>query len=115
MAAGAAGNVVGDLIRGNVSCFEDAGVSALKGAVANGIGYGVGKAIAKAKVNQINDMSRCAKKAYLRDVFYKNSQKNVNMNLRTFQSNSIKQVEQRFLSLRAGVYSTITSTLIGAA
>ena len=113
MAAGAAGNVAGDLIRGNISSVGDLGVSAFKGAAANGIGYGIGKAVLKIKVNKINNMSRSVKKTYLRDTFYKNSQKNVNVNLRTFNSNPIDQVTNRFWVYRAGVYATVTSTSIG--
>ncbi len=113
LAVGAAGNIAGDLIRGEISNVLDLGKSALKGAVANGAGYGIGKIRAQLKVNQINNMSRDAKKAYLRDEFYQNSQKNVNTNLKTLLVNPIEQVEKRFWVFRAGIYSTITSTSIG--
>ena len=113
MVVGAVGNVVGDVIRGNISTLGDLGKSAVKGAIANGLGYGVGKIAVKAKVNKINNMSRSSKKAYLRDKFYKNSQKSANQNLRTFRVNTSAQVEKRFWGYRAGVFSTITSSIFG--
>ena len=58
-------------------------------------------------------MNRSDKKIFLRDNFYKNSQKYVNQNLKTFQVNTCSQVENRFFSYRAGVFSSITSGTFG--
>ena len=113
VAVGALGNVVGDAIRGNISSFGDIGKSAVRGAVANALGYGIAKTAIKAKVNKINNMSRASKKSYLRDNFYKNSQKMVNQNLKTFRVNSYEQMEKRFWSYRSGVYSTVSSGVFG--
>ena len=43
MAVGAVGSVTSDLLKGNINSWEDVGESALRGGVANGIGYGVSK------------------------------------------------------------------------
>ena len=110
IALGATGNVIGDIIRGDISSISDVAESAFNGAVANGIGYGFSKLAANIKVNRINSMNRSSKKTYLRDVFYKNSQNSVNTNLITFQNNPLKQVEERFWVYKSGFYSTVTST-----
>ena len=115
MAAGAIGSVVSDGLKGNINSWEDLGKSALKGGVANGIGYGVAKGIAALKVKQISNMPRSTRKVYLRDTIYCNGQVNANINLQTFANSSlhmnIQVVEKQIVALRSGVYSTITSTL----
>ena len=114
MAVGAVGSVVSDGLKGNINSWEDLGKSALKGGVANGIGYGVAKGMAALKVKQISNMPRSSRKVYLRDNFYCNSQVNANMNLQTFANSSmavkIGIVETQLAIFRSGVYSTITST-----
>ena len=115
MAVGALGNVVSDSLKGNINGFDDLKKSALKGGVANAIGYGIAKGIATLKLNQISNMSRSSRKVYLRDNFYCNSQAQVNNNLRTFanasMSDNIKIIETQFFAFKSGVYSTVTSTL----
>ena len=115
MAVGAIGSVVSDGLKGNINSVEDLGKSAFRGSIANGIGYGVSKGLAALKVKQIDSMPRSSKKIYLRDKLYCNSQKNVNINLKVFSNSSIssniKIIEKQLIAFRAGVYSTITSTL----
>ena len=114
MAVGAVGSVVSDGLKGNINSWEDLGKSALKGGVANGIGYGVAKGMAALKVKQISNMPRSSRKVYLRDNFYCNSQVNANVNLQTFANSSmavnIGIVETQVAIFRSGVYSTVTST-----
>ena len=115
MAVGAAGNVVADSIKGNINSLEDLGRSATRGAVANGIGYGVAKVAAAMRVGQIGNMPRSDRKIYLRDELFHNSQAFANQNLRTFANNSLWEnialVEANWPLLRSGVYSTITSSV----
>jgi len=58
--------------------------------------------------------SRPARKVYLCDNFYCNSQANANVNLRTFENSpmavNIGIVETQIAIFRSGVYSTVTST-----
>ena len=114
MGVGAVGSVVSDGLKGNINNWEDLGKSALKGGVANGIGYGVAKGMAALKVKQIGNMPRSSRKVYLRDNFYRNSQANANINLKTFANSSmavnIGIVETQVAVFRSGVYSTVTST-----
>ena len=114
MGVGAVGSVVSDGLKGNINNWEDFGKSALKGGVANGIGYGVAKGMAALKVKQIGNMPRSSRKVYLRDNFYRNSQANANVNLKTFANSSmavnIGIVETQVKVFRSGVYSTVTST-----
>ena len=115
MAVGAVGNVVSDGLKGNIHSWGDLGKSALRGAVANGIGYGASKGMAALKVKKIGKMPRAYKKAYLRDKIYCNSQKYVNVNLKTFSnaslSENIQLVERQLIVFRSGIYSTVTSTV----
>ena len=69
MAVGAVGSVTSDFVKGNINSWEDVGKSALRGAVANGLGYGVSKGMAALKVKQIENMTRSSRKIYLRDNF----------------------------------------------
>lgn len=115
MIAGAAGNVISDGLKGKIKSAKDVGKSALKGAVANGIGYGVAKGIAAVKVKQISRMPRAKRKVYLRDTFYGNSQSSANKNLKTFSSSSVSSriniLELKLRIFRSGIYSSITSTV----
>lgn len=115
MAVGAVGSVTSDFVKGNINSWEDVGKSALRGAVANGLGYGVSKGMAALKVKQIENMTRSSRKIYLRDNFYCTSQVNANVNLHTFANSSmatnIRIVETQVAIFRSGIYSTVTSTL----
>lgn len=115
MGAGAVGNVVSDALKGNINSMSDLGKSALRGGVANGIGYGVAKGMAALKVRQIGNMPRSTRKVYLRDNFYRNTQAFANTNLKTFANSTlsanIKIVEAQLAIFRSGIYSTITSTV----
>ena len=115
MIAGAAGNVITEGLKGKIRSVDDLSKTALKGAVANGIGYGVAKGIAALKVKHIERMPRAKKKVYLRNTFYGNSQANVNKNLKTFSTSSMSSriniLELKLRIFRSGIYSTITSTV----
>ncbi len=115
IAVGAAGSVTTDYLKGNINSWEDLGKSALRGAAANGVGYLAAKGVAAAKVKQIESMPRAAKKIYLRDNFYCNSQASVNINLKTFSNatmgSNIKVLESRLFTLKSGLYSTISATI----
>lgn len=115
MVVGSIGSVVTDSLKGNISSKEDLIGSAGKGAMANGIGYGVAKALAALKVHQIGKMSRSSRKIFLRDNFYCNSQANANANLQTFANSSLSTnisiVEKQVAVFRSGFYSTVTSTV----
>lgn len=114
MAVGAVGNVVSEGLKGKIKNREDFYNSALKGGIANGIGYGVAKGLAALKVKQISNMPRSSRKVYLRDRFYCNSPKNANINLQTFSNSSmavnIGIIEKQVVAFKSGVYSTVTST-----
>ena len=115
MAVGAVGSVVSDGLKGNIKTWGDLGKSALRGSVANGIGYGVSKGMAALKVKQIQNMPRSSRKVYLRNSLFRNSQASVNVNLKTFKNASvatnIRLIETQLAVFRSGIYSTITSTL----
>ena len=68
-----------------------------------------------AKVNEINNMHRFARKVYLRNNTYGNSQAKVNMNLKTFGeapiSANIKLIESQITIFRVGVYATVSYTI----
>ena len=114
VAVGAVGNVVSDGLKGNINSWGDLKKSALRGAAANGIGYGVAKGMAALKVKQIGNIPRSSRKVYLRDSFYCNSQVNANINLKTFANSSLAEniriVEKQVAVFRSGFYSTATST-----
>ena len=114
MAAGAAGNIMSDFLKGDINSLEDFGKSAVRGGIANGIGYGVAKAMAALKVNQIAKMPRTSRKAYLRDNLYCSPQAYVNTNLAHFNNssltNNIKIIESQLALFKSGIYSTVTST-----
>ena len=114
MAVGAVGNVVSDSLKGNINSLGDLGKSALRGAAANGIGYGVSKLAARGKVKQIESMPRSSQKTYLKNNIFHNSQASTNINRQIFRSNTVsanmKLVEQSFSRFRSGIYSTIVST-----
>lgn len=112
MAVGAIGNVVSDGLKGNISSLESIGKSAFRGAVANAVGYGAAKGMAKLKVKQIDNMSRNSRKAYLRDKIFCNSQADVNRNLQVFARSSLSIVENRLAVFRSGIYSTLTLTVL---
>lgn len=115
MGVGALGNVVADGLKGNIKSGNDLLNSAALGAGANGFGYLASKGIAALKVDQISSLPRSARKAVLQDTIFKNSQKMVNQNLKVFASNSlltnIALVESSYGVFRAGIYSTIVSTV----
>ena len=115
MAVGAIGNVVTSACKGEISSWGDVRKAALIGGIANGIGYGVAKGVAALKVKQINGMPRTARKRFLQTNIYGNSQVNVNKNLHNFAasplSSQIKLLENQLIKFKAGVYSTLTSTV----
>lgn len=88
-----------------------------RGGVANTMGYIVSRGLATVKVKQIDDLSRSAKKIFIRDDIYNGSpQGMVNANLHTYDSltkiERIYLVESKLAVFRSGLYSTITSTCI---
>ncbi len=112
--AGAAGNVLTDAIKGNIHDKSDLIQSAKMGAIANLLGYGVLKGGAAIKVRKIETMPRANRKCFLRDYIFRNSQANVNKNMKTFASYTFFQkmglVEKNILVFKLGVYSSVTST-----
>ena len=112
---GAMGSIASDIIKGNINCLQDVLISGAKGAVANAVGYGVGKIFAKIKADKIASMPRSVRKNYLTDNVYKNSRSYGNVNLNTFADNPYGTVESTFKAFKCGVYSTISSTLFGEA
>ena len=114
LVAGALGSVATDTIKGDINNVQDLTMSALKGASANGIGFLASKQIAISEINQIRTLPRTARKIYLRDEFYINSQAYANQNLQTFElstlSEKIQIIEMRKFGLRSGFYSTTVST-----
>ena len=81
------------------------------------MGYIVSRGLATVKVKQIDDLSRSAKKIFIRDNIYNGSpQGMVNANLHTYDSltkiERIHLVESKLAVFRSGLYSTITSTCI---
>ena len=114
IATGFVANVVSDTIKGKINNTEDLLISGGKGAFANFVGYGVGHAFAAIKVASIDAMPRSLRKSYLTDVVFGNSHDYVNANLNTFKSNKFGIVNSSFNVFRYGVYSTISSTSLGA-
>ncbi len=115
LATGALGNITSEFIKGNINCADDLVYYAAVGAVANGIGYGVSRAFATGKVNQINNMPRAVQKNYLKNNIFHNGQVNKNVNRQIFATNSFQQnislVQESFLIFQLGIYSTGASTL----
>ena len=111
---GTVANICSDSIKGNIENAQDFLKSGVKGAIANALGYGVGKAFAAIKVATISSMPRALQKNYLTDFVFKNSHDYVNANLHTFIDNPFGIVESSFNVFRYGVYSTISSTVFGA-
>ena len=117
VAVGAIGSVVTDGLKGNIHSAADLGNSLWRGGVANTMGYIVSRGLATVKVKQIDDLSRSAKKIFIRDDIYNGSpQGMVNANLHTYDSltkiERIYLVESKLAVFRSGLYSTITSTCI---
>ena len=117
VAVGAIGSVVTDSLKGNIHSAADLGNSLWRGGVANTMGYIVSRGLATVKVKQIDDLSRSAKKIFIRDNIYNGSpQGMVNANLHTYDSltkiERIHLVESKLAVFRSGLYSTITSTCI---
>lgn len=110
VAVGAIGNLASDGIRGNLKNTKDVAKSAGLGAFANVVGYGINEGAARLKVKRINKLSRTNKKNYLMKKFYKNGRENINTNLKKFKKKPVKQVQNRFFTFRAGVYSSVSST-----
>lgn len=115
MATGSIGNIVSEGFKGNIRSWRDFGKSALNGAVANGLGYGASKLASACKVTQINNMTRSNRKIYLRDNLFVNSQAMTNQNLKLYSNNTfggkMNLVEGKLGIFRAGIYSTITSSI----
>ena len=106
-----------DSLKGNIHSAADLGNSLWRGGVANTMGYIVSRGLATVKVKQIDDLSRSAKKIFIRDNIYNGSpQGMVNANLHTYDSltkiERIHLVESKLAVFRSGLYSTITSTCI---
>lgn len=117
VAVGAIGSVVTDSLKGNIHSAADLGNSLWRGGVANTMGYIVSRGLATVKVKQIDDLSRSAKKIFIRDNIYNGSpQGMVNANLHTYDSltkiERIHLVESKLAVFRSGLYSTIISTCI---
>ena len=106
-----------DSLKGNIHSAADLGNSLWRGGAANTMGYIVSRGLATVKVKQIDDLSRSAKKIFIRDNIYNGSpQGMVNANLHTYNSltkiERIHLVESKLAVFRSGLYSTITSTCI---
>ena len=116
MALGAAGSLFTDTLKGNIHTVDDVVASATKGAIANGIGYGISKALLASKVKGFDNLTRSQKKIFLRDNVFHSSQAAVNTNLHAYSTlhfiEKMKLFEKASFIFRAGVYSTITSTSI---
>ena len=116
IAVGAAGNVTTELIKGNINSPEDVAVSAVKGGIINGFGYGIAKGIATLRIKQIGNMSRDARKVFLRDSFYHNSQACVNDNLHTFSKATVRESVKFLMDTNkwfsTGACSTGASTIV---
>ncbi len=114
VAAGAVGNAVTDWMKGNIGNVDDLMSSMSRGAIANGIGYGISQIAAACKVVRIKHMPRAAQKRYLTDKIFATPRAQANLNRQVFSNNAmssnIKLLESKLLIYRAGVYSTITST-----
>ena len=110
MAAGAAGNLVTDGLKGNISSVTDVVVSAGLGACANMLGYAADYGASTLKANKISSMSRPVQKNYLTDKVFKNSRSYANANLATFRADPRLVVKQSFTGFKSGIYSTVTST-----
>ena len=111
LAFGAIGNVSTDALKGNLNSFESVIESAAIGSIANGLGYGVSKGMARLKTNKILSMNRMERKNYLTDIVYKNSRSLGNVNMHTFTDNPLGTVERTFSLYKYGIYSTVSSTL----
>ena len=113
---GAAGSVVTDLAKGNITSTGDALKSAALGAAFNGLGYGCQRLAASRKVNQIRAMPRVEKKRVLKTV-YQNRQAFVNCNLRAFEKATQKErvslLCNSMYKFKVGLYSTASSGLFG--
>ena len=114
-AVGAIGNFTTDAFKGDIHSVADAGRSMASGSLANGLGFVVSKAVAITKVCKVDQMPRTARKAFLRDEVFHNSQAMVNQNLRSFRNYSffkrVAKIENSSPILKSGIYSSLTSTI----
>ncbi|MBQ1734688.1 MAG: RHS repeat-associated core domain-containing protein [Lachnospiraceae bacterium] len=114
---GALGNVTSDLIKGNLKDGGDVIESAVKGGLANAVGYAFQKGIEFLKVKQISNMPRTERKLFLKTNVYQNSQAFVNSNLRTFANATVSEnmsiVSKTLTIFKSGIYSTLVSGILG--
>lgn len=117
IAVGALGNVVTDSIKKNIKSGKDLVTSAVWGAGASASGIAVSKGVAALKVKKINKMPRAKQKRYINRKLYRDSQANININYHKYMSKPIKQkiavIENNLRTFKAGIYSTVTSTIAG--
>ena len=76
--------------------FENVIESAAIGSIANGLGYGVSRGMARLKTKKILSMNRMERKNFLTDVVYKNSRSLGNVNMHTFTDNPLGTIERTF-------------------
>lgn len=87
------------------------------GATANLLGCRASKKVAALKVKQVKNMPRVQQKSYINRKLYRGSQANINVNYHNYMSKTtlgkISVVENTLRTFKAGIYSTITSTVAG--
>lgn len=117
VALGAVGNLTSDFIKGNLKERKDVVNSALKGGLANAVGFVFQKGMEFLKVKQISNMPRTERKLFLKTKVYQNSQAFVNSNLRTFANATVGQnmkiVSKALTVFKSGIYSTLVSGIFG--
>lgn len=111
---GGAGNLLGGLISGSVTDLNT-GIQAFAiGAIANGIGYGIGKGLTKFKTNKIGSLGGKAKSAavwQLKGIEPSSLSKGVRYAYKNISNIELeKMVTQSISWLRNGIFSSITSS-----
>ena len=105
------------MIKGNLKDGGDVIESAVKGGLANAVGYAFQKGIEFLKVKQISNMPRTERKLFLKTNVYQNSQAFVNSNLRTFANATVSEnmsiVSKTLTIFKSGIYSTLVSGILG--
>ncbi|WDU83820.1 RHS repeat domain-containing protein [Caloramator sp. Dgby_cultured_2] len=107
---GGFGNIAGGYISGNIKSSKDLAKHFASGAVANAVGYGVSKHVAKKALTSFNRLPRYARKAKLAKLYSsKGNMRNINI------KNAVLDAElgMKLSPLKNFIYSTISSELSG--
>jgi RHS repeat-associated protein len=93
---GGAGNVTGNIIRGDIDSFQDVIASFGVGAIAGGVGYGAGQGLIKIADKMWGELSRAARKQAITRLGNV-SQKDVNIVLKEIRNGTTENIYRQLL------------------